>query len=160
MKLVDLKNQNKKSITNLKDIKFNGFENFLKNSKSITMPNGDVYVTGGYRDDADFSIRDVLKIDIRQKKIEKMSSMKIGRSSHGICAFGGAIYVCGGKKNGIDLLTSFEVYYPQDNEWIELHNCNNAVVRCLLVGFTQAGGPGYIYKIGGYGESGKFIFFN
>lgn len=83
--------------------------------------------------------------------------MNVGRSSHGICVYNNRVYVCGGKRSDRDLLNSFEVYYPDTDEWIELSPCEHSCVRCLLVGFTTQDKNEFIYKIGGFGANGKKI---
>lgn len=130
---------------------------FLYNSKSITLPNGDIYVTGGYKKSQNKSFPHNYKIDLKEKKAIKKASMNEGRSSHGICTYNKKIYVCGGKDSQSKLLKSFEVYYPETDKWVKLSDSFQHCVRCLLVGFTTRDRNEYIYKIGGYGSEGNIL---
>lgn len=84
--------------------------------------------------------------------------MNFERASHGICVFKGLIYVCGGKKSDSSLMDTFEVYYPESDEWVLLPPCEFPTVRTLLVGFTTQEKEDYIYKIGGFGTRGNSIY--
>jgi len=63
--------------------------------KSITTPNGDIYLTGGRNPDGNKS-NDIYKFDMRTRKLVPIAKMKYPRSSHGVVYMNGKIYLCGG----------------------------------------------------------------
>jgi Kelch motif len=135
-------NTNKLNIVNPqigKQISFN-IKWFLKNCKSVVLPSGEIYITGGYNAENDTCSQDNYRIDVLKRSVESKQKMRVGRSSHGICSMDFNIYVCGGKKNDQGLLNSFERYDALEDKWELLPNCEFNTVRPLLVPFTLKNG--------------------
>ena len=129
---------------------------FRKNSKCVVLPTGDIFVTGGYIKENNLCSPEVYRVNLEDEKVEKRANMIVGRCSHAILVIDYNIYVLGGKRSDKTILDSFEVYNVTDDRWEALESCEYPVVRPLLVSFVNNLGEEFIYKIGGYGHSGKF----
>ncbi|WKY10716.1 hypothetical protein Q1695_002798 [Nippostrongylus brasiliensis] len=101
------------------------FETRTYISNSCCVLDGMIYVCGGFdvrglhqrrRNDR---LRCVERYDPKTNKWEKMPSMIQMRSDAAAVSAGGKIYVSGGF-NGIEVLTSVEVFTPATNVWIEV----------------------------------------
>ena len=51
---------------------------------------------------------------------QKISNMRVPRSSCGVCLMGDRIYVVGGYTSGFKETTTVEVYNPNKDEWTEV----------------------------------------
>lgn len=68
VKIIDIRRPTSASAT---EIEFKNFGIFLENSKSVTLPNGDIYITGGFNDSNDSCIADTLKLDLTEKSYKE-----------------------------------------------------------------------------------------
>ncbi len=75
--------------------------------KSIVTPKGDIYLTGGRRADGEKSEK-IYRLDLAARGIVPVGSLKVPRSSHGICYMDGHIYVVGGFTNNQKMTSACE----------------------------------------------------
>lgn len=80
-----------------------------------------------------------------------IDSLNDPRLNAAAIAFGGKIYVIGGR-DGSELLESVEVYDPATNEWESAHDLH--VEKEGLAAVLHAG---TIFLLGGFGEEGQFL---
>lgn len=116
--------------------------------KSIVVPCGDIFLTGGRLPSGEKSDK-IFKFDFNQKTLIHVGTLAVPRSSHGICYVEGHIFVIGGFTNNQKMTASVEKFNVLTNQTTTPAPLNFAASSLCATGFNG----NWVLKVGGIGEN-------
>ena len=149
--LANLKNPQKPELSNL-SIRFDC--KIPEKISTFINKYGQIYLLGGYDPLNKISYSSIYMYDMNRKSLISKANMKYPRCSFGFCATKTHLYVCGGKKNETESISSFERYDFLQDKWEILLDSQYSAVKPLLINLNDE----FIYKLGGIVNGSKYKF--
>ena len=121
--------------------------------RSISTPNGDIYLIGGEMTSLEDkpTINLVYLYDFIKKTLNSKSSMINERNSFGIVYLNEYIYVFGGFDKNDNAMKKCERYSIKIDEWFCISDIKEGVIDCCVTTFNKD----YIYLFGGLKENNQ-----
>lgn len=122
--------------------------NLPSSHKSVTLPNGDIYLIGGtLANNSKSNI--IFRYDPKtQKLVKEEKGMKDARSNFGCCLLRNYIYIMGGIGNHNEYLNTSERFNLKTKQWENVSPLNEPSASFCSTAFNNR----FIFKFGGYRE--------
>ena len=124
--------------------------------KSISVPNGDIYLVGGSDlQNSSKKLDTTYLFDFENASLTPKAHMNIPRSSFAICYMNRFIYAIGGLTNNSNFTSTCERYDISANKWTSIAHLNHDVLAPCVTPFNNK----YLFKFGGNSPENKLETF-
>ncbi|KRX03576.1 hypothetical protein PPERSA_04128 [Pseudocohnilembus persalinus] len=120
--------------------------------KSISLPDGQVVITGGVSCEIkDKKLNNCYQLDFTNRKLLPIPSMILARSGHSLVYFQEEIYAIGGFSEQMIFTSRCEKFSFSENKWVEIAELNQRANNPTVCSFNNK----YIFKFGGKFDDNK-----
>ena len=124
-------------------IELNNIFNVPLRHRSITTPEGEIYLIGGVESNKE--LKNCYKMSFDKIALESKSMMIVSRKSYGICYMNGYIYAIGGANHNEGFLKKCERYDVLRDIWTIIADLGESASSPCVCSFRNM----YLYKFGG-----------